>query len=464
MGQRHSAVEGRAHHLDQSAASHPRQGNASSPAPQPPPVSSLSAHQLAAHASHSAFDIDRWYPLLSSLTFPTHFLPLPLPTAHALIRFYQTAHLSRPTLTPSDPPLLRSLHRSLASLFASHLSLSRHGAFVRCSARSPKDGTPLTPSTLLHLYSLHLSRLSPSLSTPSPPSSPDLSNLRLIAYTNAQLLSLRCPTPSHALHLLTTSERVFSDLLTAVRAAADADAGSDAGKEGGEGWRTTVSVREWDPHVDPALEFRCFVHRQQLTAISQYDYHCQFPVLQDAAVVTALKLTIARYWADRVRPLLQASYSSYVLDVIVQRGRGGREGGEGEEGQGGWGVRVVELNPFDAATGASLFQWGVDDGVLRGEGWGGGEGEGDVGVVEMRVKTELSRGLEEYVEAVLQEAGLGGVESMGGEGGRVGGGVEGAGGVLGWEEGGPGGDRWEEWLRDVERQAGLTVHAEHDRA
>ena len=437
----------------------------SSPPSQPPSLSPPPPPR-SPHTSHAAFDIDRWYPLLSPLTFPTHFLPLPPPTAIALTRYYRTAFLSRPSLTPSDPPHLRALRLALHSLYTAHPSLTRCGAFVRCSRRSPKDGDPLHPSTLQHHFNLQCARLIPRTPALLPP---QLANQQLIAYTTASLHSLCSYDAGHALHLLMTSERIFVDLTTALNDAHKQGEG-EGGEEGkgreGEGWQTTVSVREWDSRVDPALEFRCFVHHQRLTAISQYHYHCLFPLLQDPTLLRPLQLCIARYWARSVRPLLppHSLYTSYVLDVVLQQVQG--EGGVGmSSGAPQWGCRVVELNPFDVATSACLFQWGVDGGVLRGvdgegEGgaWEGGFGEGAVGEwvkgVKMRVRTELPRGIEDYVEAVLQQAGL----VVDGGGGEVE--LDRLGGVVASQARGSeeeGGDRWEEVLREVERKAGLSV-------
>ena len=53
----------------------------------------------------------------------------------------------------------------------------------------------------------------------------------------------------------------------------------------------------------------------------------------------------------------------------------------------GWHVSVLELNPFESATSACLFDWSVDGAVLRGEGPAGSNG------FEMRVRRQPMPGI-----------------------------------------------------------------------
>ena len=348
----------------------------------PPSTPSLSAHQIASRAAHAAYDIDQWYPLLSSLTFPTFFLPLSPPTALALIHSYQTHCLSRPSLTSADNPLLSDLQSALHSLIASQYFSS--GAFVRLSSRSPKDAD--IPPAYLHFLYLHELLCLGSEGTMSELTAEAAANRRFIAYTRARLYSLRVQTGEQAMRLLLSSERVYTDLLET---------------QGSDG--VQVVVRGWEPQLDPALEFRCFVHRRRLTCISQYAYHCTFAQLQAVREVEAVKAAIVDYWRQAVHPLLQhaAAYESYVVDMALMR----EDNASASQASAlAYTCTLIELNPFTTATSACLFHWTADGPALRGEGKEGEDVDG--GSVEVRVRTAIPHGMVDFVDAVLEEAGL----------------------------------------------------------
>lgn len=119
--------------------------------------------------------------------------------------------------------------------------------------------------------------------------------------------------------------------------------------------------------VNPQLEFRAFVHNNQLTAISQYDcilsllfllshfdifaYLSYYPYL--VTNKAKIQKQILSFFINTLQPALQ-SYGNYVVDFFV-----GEEEKEGESN-----VKVVELNSFESWTGGCLFSWTTDRDII----------------------------------------------------------------------------------------------------
>lgn len=112
---------------------------------------SESYHQwkVALRTAHGPFDNERWLPELRDLTFVTELLPLPLPTAHAMIRAYKHRFNKGPAPSDADTAALREFEAQLHAVVVRVGSGrggddgddgdSGAGCFVRLNSRSPKD-------------------------------------------------------------------------------------------------------------------------------------------------------------------------------------------------------------------------------------------------------------------------------------------------------------------------------------
>jgi len=93
-------------------------------------------------------------------------------------------------------------------------------------------------------------------------------------------------------------------------------------------------------------EFRGFVYKKNLTAVSQYDSHCYFPEL------VKNKDTIAKNFVEfhkSIKHLIEPE--SYIVDfAILKNGT----------------IKIVELNPFGEYTGSALFSWKEDIDIIQG--------------------------------------------------------------------------------------------------
>jgi hypothetical protein len=83
------------------------------------------------------------------------------------------------------------------------------------------------------------------------------------------------------------------------------------------------------------MEFRAFVCKNQLNAVSQYDYISYYPhLIQNKSDI---EKRIVSFFETQLRETLK-SHQSYVLDLYVGKNK----------------LIVIELNSFEAWTGSSF--------------------------------------------------------------------------------------------------------------
>jgi len=72
-----------------------------------------------------------------------------------------------------------------------------------------------------------------------------------------------------------------------------------------------IVLREFEPDLLLENEFRCFVHRNQLNAISQYDHYGVFPKLPE--IKSYLEQKLIEKW-KQVHPYV--GEDSYVIEYV----------------------------------------------------------------------------------------------------------------------------------------------------
>jgi len=105
---------------------------------------------------------------------------------------------------------------------------------------------------------------------------------------------------------------------------------------------SAIVVREWHPEVpkQAEMEFRGFVYKNQLNAISQYDDMTFVErIVENRERLAEL---MRSFFAESIRDSL-AEHENYIIDFFV----------DFDHGQ----VKVIELNPFHIGAGAALFSW-----------------------------------------------------------------------------------------------------------
>jgi len=89
---------------------------------------------------------------------------------------------------------------------------------------------------------------------------------------------------------------------------------------------------------NPQMEFRAFVHKNSLNAITQYFSFCYFPQLVKEK--DDILKRVVDFFNSKVRDALQ-THESYVIDFFVLKEK----------------ILIIELNPFHIGAGAGLFSW-----------------------------------------------------------------------------------------------------------
>lgn len=144
--------------------------------------------------------------------------------------------------------------------------------------------------------------------------------------------TLKCHSPYEIYLLLKSSSYVVHDLTEAYSHCIDYDPSSSATPENLE-----LVLRQWVA-INPALEFRCFVHNRNLVAVTQRDvnYFDFLEPLQDQ-----LAGTIEQFFES----VLQTSYpdDSFVFDVYIP-----------SPYDRAW---LIDINPYIETTDTLLLSW-----------------------------------------------------------------------------------------------------------
>lgn len=74
-----------------------------------------------------------------------------------------------------------------------------------------------------------------------------------------------------------------------------------------------IMLREWCDLPEP-MEFRCFIHRNRLRAVSQYQCYTFYPQLQDRALQASIVARITQFYGAT---FMAVPYEDCVMDVVV---------------------------------------------------------------------------------------------------------------------------------------------------
>jgi len=320
---------------------------------------------------HLPFDIEQWYPSLSSVTFDSQFLNLTPEVAQAFVNFYQRRYNNKDHLSPEDCRLIRAFQPKLEEAIHSvSLSSPSRKVFVRLSNRSPKDGT--RPGVdVKSLINKELKKLGAQDA-----------NAQMIAICRASRELIAVQNALQAMELLLSSERVFRDLLLAL----DCRKLEEQDEKCETSWSTQVCIRAWNDKVRDELEFRCFVYQNRLTAISQYNHYCllDFGDLNEDVI----RDRVVAFWS-RVKHLISAQ--DYIMDVAFvdpsakESKPGGDEKGPTEI--------LIELNPYKTTTGGSMYCWKLDDKLLK-----------DGNSIDVRLRKDKLPNLDLIVEVMYEQS------------------------------------------------------------
>ncbi|CAF0818310.1 unnamed protein product [Didymodactylos carnosus] len=193
--------------------------------------------------------------------------------------------------------------------------------FVRLSTRSPKDAGLILKERLKILYQ----QMMPSATT-------DDMNQCLIAFDEASIRLLCVSDGFDCVQLLLASERIQDDFKST---------------------SLNLILRYFERNRRLENEFRGFIYRRKLTALTQYNESIYYPNL----LINKSKIldSIIKFLNDQ-QVLEQLPLENCVLDFILL-----------ELEDGNYKVYICEINPLAEFAGTGLFSWLTDRSILLGK-------------------------------------------------------------------------------------------------
>lgn len=349
-------------------------GVPSSTPPATPPATSESndEEELSLILYESKFNIDKWYHSCADFTFPTWLTEVSRVQAEAAIAYHEHHFLPPSHLKPkrafgqpqqqiiSDwKDTIDQQMQQLAQQHAPSSVSSSYGFFVRLSARSPKD-SGFQNERMKRILDDKLAHAPAALDSGDNNSAEERQNQEFIAFFSAQIESLRVTTAGEALTLLLSSERVYDDLQRALIATDSNSSNSNNGNNtknnnnndnsatdnANNSLDIFLAVRLWVP-IHISREFRGFVYKRKLTALSQYFDMLYFPDLHMHKQKILQK--IQQFFNDVSEKI---PYDNCVMDFgLVDNDNT---------------VKLIEFNPWYRFTSPCLFSWKSDMSVLTG--------------------------------------------------------------------------------------------------
>lgn len=237
-------------------------------------------------------------------------------------------------LTTEQYEILQNLEQKIDQLLKQNFP--NRCAFIKLNTRSPKDSPYRMESneSVKNLVNQELLEVKKELiiASENQQSNNSIQNLVTICFTKAMNKAMKIQTGKQAMELLLNSERISTDI-------------SKNLNFGNTHFHSKIILREWDDEIveNPHLEFRCFVHEQNLNAVTQYFSDTYFtPLLQNKKQI---EQRIINFFNDTAKHLIP--HPSYVLDLFV-----------------GKNIKIIEINPFHIGAGSGKFSWSQDRKIL----------------------------------------------------------------------------------------------------
>eukprot|EP01112_Ceratiomyxa_fruticulosa_P017448 TRINITY_DN5433_c0_g2_i4.p1 TRINITY_DN5433_c0_g2~~TRINITY_DN5433_c0_g2_i4.p1 ORF type:complete len:381 (+),score=68.64 TRINITY_DN5433_c0_g2_i4:894-2036(+) len=279
----------------------------------------LSTHNVESYRRFyytKSFGILTWYESLKEHTFKTVCTPLKFDEAQRILKrgFGQQDNSEEDQLNE-----LSSLESRIDELLSQNFP---NGAFVKLDTRSPKD---------VVIYDYKNEGIQQAIDEQLkilPSDSLEDFNSQVTAFVKATNISMKINSGRDAIRFLLKSHRIHADL-------------SKASEFGENLFFATIVLREWIPDISlrPDAEFRGFVHKKQLNALTQYFSFLHFPYL--VSHKQEIGDRIYRFH-ESIKHLIP--HDNYVIDFSILDDR----------------IYVIELNPFHIGAGAGLFSWKTD--------------------------------------------------------------------------------------------------------
>lgn len=196
-----------------------------------------------------------------------------------------------------------------------------------------------------------------------------------LAVIHALNAALKITSGKHALEMLTTSERIYTDLFRSLLFLDE----KLKKQKNAEMPRQQIIVRKYY-ETKPEFEFRAFVVNGKMTALTQYfsSVYVEEVKIQKSQIEKQIRTCF-----EQVQKTLNTS-ENYSIDFTF---------GRDEK------VYIIELNPFSEQTAPGLFNWRQDECILKGVG-----GSFEFRIVEKEFSKEEGRKkMNQEIQKILEE-------------------------------------------------------------
>ncbi len=311
------------------------------------------------YEAEKKFCVESWYETLKHFTAKSFFIKLSQKDIEAFRTYYKCIMLHKVEILKEDAQIILEIENKMEKILKDN---KIKNFFVRFTMRSPKDGISYKDDNLKQVLT-DVKAIN------------DYSE-KLKYIFRMQEKDLKCTSPADALNLSLTSERVFTDFYRFIEMKDNI---------GEVLYEQNLIIREWVDGLSSEKEYRCFVYKNKMTAISQYNHYITIPEIQNREKLSKIKGMIFKYWDTNIRKLL-VDFESYVVDFAVI-----------DEEK----VFLIELNPCDTKTGTCLFNWKVDKEILLNEGLSDLENYEEK--IAIRCKEDVITNIQEFVEDFFLE-------------------------------------------------------------
>jgi hypothetical protein len=264
------------------------------------------------------YAMNTWYENIKEHTFPSFEIDIGVREVDSILSYNRKSFAINHHISDMEKDSLKNLELKIDEILQ---NIGGFG-FVKLSTRSPKDSVFEKSHPLVEkILNENLTKIIEEKKDWKKITDNDL----MIILTQACNTAMKISSGKEATALLCNSDRVSTDL----RSAKDfhqAD-GSDFPK---------IIVRGW-VDIPMEYEFRGFVCKKQLNALSQYFHYVFLPKLVEEK--DQLQGRILEYF-ESVKHLI--THENYVIDFgILVDGT----------------IKIIEINPFHFSTGAPFFSW-----------------------------------------------------------------------------------------------------------
>lgn len=285
---------------------------------------SLDIIELLEEVQINQYNLDIWYPKLPPLmTFESVLIPLTVDDIDEIVRIGKL--LKWREWQPIDYDNIHNLYERIQTVIDHHLS-KFNSFFLRTNTVSPKD-------VCIGSYDLNNANY--------------IDSVRQNSYAKGPLKRLCVRTADEVLYILTNSRRVINSMNELSRATR---------------CNFFIVLRDWLPDLPYEFEFRCFVYKGKLTAISQYDWVKYCELFQSDEVKKWIVSKIVAFW-EATKDIICGIYSDCIMDLIITD----HPSVDCKyPTYNNLGVILIEFNPFggELISGSALFGWEKDYDII----------------------------------------------------------------------------------------------------